>query len=291
MTPFAILPVGNLLGEGIQWNAADQAFWWTDIQTCRLYRHDLASNETTSFATPERLCCFAFAEGDPRILAAFETGIAWFDVATGAVEWLHRPEFGTTGRRFNDGGVDRQGRFWAGTMCEAAPHGTAALFRLDAAGTLTRQIEGVAIANGACWSPDGRRFHFADSPRQTITAYDLDPSTGDLSNPTRFATLTGEAYPDGATIDADGHLWSAHWAAGRVVRYRPDGGIDRTLDLPVTQPTCCAFGGPDLDVLAVTTARDDLPAAALAAQPLAGHVFLYRPGVTGLEEPRYRRRA
>lgn len=291
MTPFAILPVGNILGEGIRWNVADQAFWWTDIQARRLYRHHLASGETTSVATPERLCCFAFVEDDTRLIAAFETGIAFFDGATGAVDWLHRPEAGDTGRRFNDGGVDRQGRFWAGTMCETAPHGSAALFRLDAAGALTRQIEGVAIANGACWSPDGRRFHFADSPRQTITAYDVDPATGDLANPTLFAAITGEAYPDGATIDAEGHMWSAHWAGGRVVRYHSGGDVATTIALPVTQPTCCAFGGPDLDILAVTSARDELSAEALAAQPLAGHVFLFRPGATGIEEPRYRRGA
>jgi sugar lactone lactonase YvrE len=282
--PLGVIPVANMLGEGVLWNPADGAFWWTDIQSRRLYRHHLASGETTHVETLERLCSFALA-GD-RLLAAFETGLAWFDPRTAAVERLVEITPAGSGRRLNDGRTDRQGRFWVGSMCEDAPEGAAALHRFSR-GALTRQREGVTISNGLCWSPDGRILYFADSPRQAITAFDFNTETGDLGPCRPFATTSGDAYPDGATVDAEGCMWSAQWGGGQVVRYDPQGRIVGTLAVPATQVTCLAFGGPDLDILCITTARDGLSPADLDRQPQAGHAFLYRACVAGLEEVSY----
>ncbi len=285
------LPVANLLGEGVLWNAADGAFWWTDIQARRLYRHHLASGETESFPTPERLCCFAFMAGDARLLAAFESGVALFDHRTGAIERLAKPTLFRGGRRLNDGRVDRQGRFWVGTMCEGdggAKDGSAALYRFGANRRLERQLKDVTISNGLCWSPDGTRMYFADSPRQTITAFAFDPASGTISDPQPFAKTTGDAFPDGATVDAEGHLWSAQWGGSQVVRYGPDGAISGVLPVAASRATCLAFGGPDLDMILVTTARDGMSTAELEREPQAGHAFLYRARVRGLEEVAYR---
>jgi sugar lactone lactonase YvrE len=127
-------------------------------------------------------------------------------------------------------------------------------------------------------------MYFADSPTHVIQVFDLLEPEGVLSAPRAFARTPAGAYPDGAAVDADGCVWSAHWGSGTVVRYTPGGVVDRTLHLPTTQPSCVCFGGPDLDVLCVTTARRGLSSAALSAQPNAGDVFLYRVGVKGLAE-------
>ncbi len=285
----AVLPVANQLGEGVLWNPADGAFWWTDILGKRLYRHELARGQTSWVETPHRLCAFAFLERPGHILAAFDTGLAWFTPATGAVEWLHQPPELAPGRglRLNDGRVDRQGRFWVGSMCEdtgTAPFGSAALYRLDRDLRLSQVLTGIGISNGICWSVDGTRFHFADSPRQTIRRHDCDPATGDLGPAVPFAETSGEAFPDGAIIDSQDHMWSAQWGGGRVVRYDPQGVIRDEIVLPVSQPTCAAFGGEGLDILCVTSAWDGLSAQDRARQPEAGHTFLYRVAVPGVRE-------
>lgn len=286
----ATLPVANILGEGVQWNPRDGSFWWTDIHGKRLYRHHLASNQTSFIATPERVGTFAFLAGDDRLMVAFETGFALFHPVTGALDWKHRPEAGGTGRRFNDGRVDRQGRFWAGTLVENADkagENSAALWRLDRDGSLHRMLDGVSIANGLCWSPDSTILYFADSPTQKISRFDFDAATGAMTNRRLFAHTAPGHYPDGAIIDAEGHMWSAQWGGHKVLRLDPTGAVRTVLEMPVEQPTCIAFGGPDLSIACVTSARDGLSPAALESQPAAGHAFLYQMDVKGLAELPY----
>jgi sugar lactone lactonase YvrE len=270
----------NMLGEGPLWNDEDGKFWWTDILASRLHRMDPQTRVIETIATPERLGCFAFISGEQRrILAAFESGVGVFDCGTGTVEWLARPEVGT-GRRFNDGRVDRQGRFWIATMVEdpvRAGAESAALYRFDSRG-LSVQETGVRIGNGLCVSPDGGTLYFADSPRQSIHAYDLDQATGALSGRREFATVA-EGYPDGAAVDRQGCLWSARWGAGRLVRHAPDGSVLDLLPLPVQHPTCVAFGGPDLRLMFVTSAQHGPTAP---EDPSAGSVLLFKSDVAGL---------
>ncbi|QUD88300.1 SMP-30/gluconolactonase/LRE family protein [Phenylobacterium montanum] len=286
-----VIEAGDILGEGPLWNVREQRLWWTDIQSRRLRSLDLASKTITDVATPERVGSFAFVEGRPGVLVvAFETGLAWFRPGDGAVEWIARPEAGGTGRRFNDGRTDRQGRFWAGTMVEdevRAGADSASLWRLGPDGVLTVCQAGVSISNGLTASPDGRTLYFADSPKQAMYAYDLDPKTGALSGRRGFGEVA-RGYPDGAVVDAEGFVWSARWGAGEVVRHAPDGSVVETISLPISQPTCVAFGGPDLKLMFVTSASDGLTAEERRAQPLAGALFIFESDVPGLAEAEYR---
>ena len=151
-----------------------------------------------------------------------------------------------------------------------------------------RVVGDVSIANGLCWSPDGDWMYFADSPERTIWRFAVDRETGLPGEREVFARTPEGAYPDGACIDASGCYWSAQWGASRVVRYTPEGSIDQVIETPVSQPSCVAFGGPDLRQLCITTARDGLDDAGIAAEPLAGDILIYRVETTGLAEDRWR---
>ena len=287
MGPIDKIEVGNTLGEGVLWDVAAQTLWWTDIHERKLYRYDYRARRTETIATPERLCSFGFVRDSGKLIAAFESGLALFDPESGDTSWIARPER-RKDIRFNDGRVDRRGRFWAGGMVEAEGSDQKAnLYCLSGNGKLEIRETGVAISNGISWSPDGTRFYFADLPLRTIFVYDFDAPSGAISNKRVFATTPEGAYPDGANVDAEGFLWSAHWGAGQVVRYAPNGTVDRTIDVPASQPTCIAFGGPDLDLLFVTSARDGLKQDALLRHPSAGDVFIYRVGTRGLPDARF----
>lgn len=285
--PDHVIPAGNILGEGIQWH--DGRLWWTDIHGRCLHRHDWASGATQVMAMPERVGSFALTGVDDRLLCAFETGFAHLDLGEGTLAWRARPEQPGSGVRFNDGRVDRRGAFWAGTMVEDAARAAGrrgTLYRFDGDGAVTAAVDDIGIANGLAWSPDGRWMYFADSPRRVIWRFAVDPDTGLPHDRTEFAETPDGAFPDGACVDADGGYWSAQWGASRVVRYTPAGAVDRVITVPVSQPSCVALGGDDLKTLCVTTARDGLDAAALAGEPLAGDVLLYRVDVAGLPEMR-----
>lgn len=285
--PVAIFPVQNVLGEGILWDSRRQVLWWTDIQSRRLYRHDWLRADTRILDTPERVGSFGLVADSERLITAFESGIALYDTHDGAVSWLaRRPDPAV---RFNDGRVDRQGRFWSGTMAEAdETAASGCLYSVDSRFGTRCQLTGIRISNSLCMSPDGKQLYFADSPTRTIRVFELNEPEGTLGASRIFAQTPAGADPDGAAIDADGCLWSAHWGAGCVVRYTPEGRIDRTLRVPASQPTCVCFAGPDLDMLCVTTARIGLTEAALLGEQNAGDVFLYRVGVQGLPEAEYR---
>ena len=286
-----VIETGDVLGECPLWSIDEGRLWWTDIQSRRLRRLDPKTRKIEDFAAPERVGAFAFVEGRPGVLlTAFETGLAMFEPASGKLDWVVRPETLGSGRRFNDGRTDRQGRFWIGTMVEdeaRAGAASAAVWRLDADGSLTAQIEGVRISNGLCTSPDGKTLYFADSLSGVMEAYDLDPQTGAISGKRLFAEV-GRGGPDGSTVDAEGRVWSARWGAGEVVCLSPDGRELEVVHLPVVQPTCVAFGGEGLKLMFVTTASDGLTAAERAAQPLAGAIFIYQSDVPGLAEVAYR---
>jgi L-arabinonolactonase len=289
-TPYAIIPAANVLGEGVLWDDAAAALWWTDIQSSELLRYDWKTERVERTKLPNRLGSFGLVEDSTDMIAAFADGIALYHPTTASLQWICRQSHGALHMRFNDGRMDRQGRFWTGTMIENdSADGEATLYCVNTDGVTVSHERGLRITNGLCTSPDGRRLYLADSPRSVIYRYALDPDTGTLSDRQVFARTSSGAYPDGANVDADGCMWSAQWGGSRVVRYTPDGRIDRTLEVPVSQPTCIAFGGPDRDLLFVSTARDGLSAQVLAAEPHAGDVLVYRvPGVRGLPEPRFR---
>lgn len=279
-TLIAQLPVGNELGEGIQWRAEDACVWWTDINGKVLYRADWPSCDIHSYAMPERLCSFAFHDQGDVILAAFESGLAHLHLPSCKIEWLHKVNGLASGIRLNDGRVDRLGRFWVGSMVEKmedCDKPLAELYCFDAKpGEPPRICEtDIWISNGLCWGPKGDVMYFADSPRQKIYRYDFESDSGIMSNRTVLASTPSGAYPDGANVDRNGNLWSAHWGAGQVVCYSPEGNILGHVKTPASQPSCIAFGGENLDLLFVTSARDGLSDEALNAEPKAGNVFVF----------------
>jgi sugar lactone lactonase YvrE len=285
------LKAGDELGEAILWNQQDGKFWWTDIHGKRLRRHRPGDSTIEAIPMPERLGSFALIAGDEsdtRILAAFETGLAVYDLKTGEIRFLHRPESKISGRRFNDGRVDRAGRFWAGTMVEnaqAAGKDSATLWRVETTGVVTAQLGNVAIANGLAANLAGTRVYFADSPKQIIFKLTIDETTGLITEKSAFAKID-QGFPDGATVDAEDCLWVAIWGAGTILRFDPSGRRIASLALPASQPTCLAFGGGRLDLLYVTSAREGLlPEEAIRQD--AGNVFVIDTGVHGVPEPRF----
>ncbi|HSC68347.1 MAG TPA: SMP-30/gluconolactonase/LRE family protein, partial [Cellvibrio sp.] len=167
------------------------------------------------------------------------------------------------------------------------PDQCASLYSLKADGSVSQHLTGLHISNALCWSPDSRKLYHADSPTHSIRVYDFDVQTGALSNSKIFAQTETGIEPDGACVDAEGFLWNAQWGGSRVVRYAPDGNKNLVLDMPVSQATCVAFGGKNLNLLAVTSARIGLSDEVLQQQPHAGNLFIFETDFTGLPESRF----
>jgi L-arabinonolactonase len=284
----------HVLGEGIVWNERSGRLLWTDIESSELWSHDPQSGALERWPLPERLCSMALTGSDERLLLGLASGLAFFDLRSAELTRLCEVEPHLPSTRLNDGRVDRQGRFVFGMFNEAndPKHPVGGFYRLNHDLSVERLPLGdVAIANSICFSPDGRTMYYADSATREIRCCDYDPDSGAVTNLRVFAHAdAAPGDPDGSTIDADGYLWSARWGAGQVVRFAPDGSVDRVLDLPAPQPTCPAFGGPGLDVLYVTSAAKDLSAQELAQAGASGGVFAHAAGVRGLSEERFGRR-
>lgn len=277
------IDVGNTLGEGVLWNSKEQSVWWTDIQECKLYRLTWPGRELEVFDTPERLCAFAFTDRDDCIIAAFETGFALYDYRRGEVLWRKTLLQKGCGLRFNDGKIDRQGRFWAGTMVEDGRDDAAAvLYCLEPNGVVSEQEKGIHIANGCCWDVNSSHFYFADSKRRSIYRYRFDARRGAVDKREVFARTMLGTFPDGATVDSDGYLWSAQWRGARIQRYAPDGNIAGAIPVPVSQPTCVTFGGPEMDLMFVTSARETLHDWSLEAERQAGSLFVFQTPFKGV---------
>jgi L-arabinonolactonase len=235
----------------------------------------------------DRVCCFA-----PRrtggFIVAFAKEIAFFDPASGKTSRIQRFEPEQADTRLNDGRTDRQGRFIAGGMNEGSGAPTSTVVRVDVDGSVATIISEIGCANSTCFSPDGKRMYFADSFVGIIWLYDYDPITGTPSNRRVLKDFKGDqGIPDGSCVDAEGAVWNAVWEGRRVVRILPDGTIDRSIEVPVLKPTCCAFGGPDLETLYITTSRLQSTAEQLAREPTAGSLFAYRPGVRGIADAQF----
>lgn len=282
--------VSNLLGEGIQWRHEDQSLWWTDILAQKLYRHDFAGAVTRTWDMPEPLGSFAFTNSPNFIVTAFASGFAIFNLRTCSTSWISKPPFLPGEGRFNDGRADRQGRFWSGTMM-ANPGGDAPaagrMFRLDLNGAVSIHETNINISNGLCWSPDSSHLYFADSLKGEIYRYNFDAKSGNCSQRTVFAEAPTGGSPDGAAVDASGNLWSAQWGLGEIHIYTTDGALTDKIKVPASQPTCVAFGGENMDMLFVSSAKDGLSGSELAEQPSAGSVFVYKTNTKGLPENRF----
>jgi sugar lactone lactonase YvrE len=256
----------------------DNRLYWFDIKSYRLSSFDPATEARQVFELPVRASAAA-PRADGTLLLATEAGLAFFDPRSGSFDLRQKMDLGD-GFRSNDGVLLGDGCFWWSSMDDNGGERPGRIYRTCPDGFTESLIEGIHIANSLAMSPDGARLYLADSKKQTIWVYD----TADLSRRQVFATTT-LGGPDGSCVDAEGCLWNAEWGAWRVVRYAPDGAIDRVVEIPVEQPSACMFGGPDLATLYITSAWEDLSDEARAEQPLAGSLFAFEPGVRGLALP------
>lgn len=277
-----IANVHAVLGEGPVWVAREGALYWVDIKGRKVFRLG-SSGQIDCWNTPLRVGSIA-PRASGGFIAGTDQGIAHIDLADNRFDIVASPEASRPSNRFNDGKVDRQGRFWAGTMDDAEREATGTLYcfapdlRWDVADG------GYRVTNGPAFSPSGDRMYHNDSPRRVTYVFDLAPDGAATNRRTLLQFAAGDGYPDGMTVDAEGCLWIAFWDGGCVRRFSPQGALLKTVEMPVTRPTSLAFGGADLDRLYVTSASIGLEPDAAAMQPNAGGLFMLSPGVRGVED-------
>ena len=276
----------DILGESPLWNEREQALYWIDIRRPALRRLDHASGRIDTWSLPDLVGSIAFCD-DGGLLMAISERIASFDLATGSLTTIATLPTRIPGHRFNDGRCDHQGRFWVGTMhnLTRAPEGV--LYRLDARGQLIAVDSGICIPNSLAWSPDGRTMYFADSLLYTIFAYDFDPYRRRDERRARVRDDAGARVR--GRLDSRRRGLPLECRVQRLARgaLRARWAVDRVIDLPTHRPTCCAFGGPNLETLYITTASQQMSADELAKEPLAGSLLAMDVGVRGLVEPRF----
>ena len=276
VTPqLAELPVPRAaLGEGPCWVPAEGALYWTDIPAGRVHR--LATDGThSSWDTGQPAGAIAPRAGGGLALAA-KDGFWALDPATGELALLAHVEADVHDNRMNDGACDAAGRFFAGTMAEDESPGAGTLYRLGPDHDVTPILAGVSVSNGIGWSLDESRMYYVDSPTRGVDVFDYDAASGSIGNRRLFASIGGgeRVIPDGLAVDADGCVWVALWGGAALVRYRHDGRPIQTIEIPAAHVTSCAFGGPDLATLYITTAG--------GPGRCAGALLACQPGPTGL---------
>ncbi len=286
----------NTLGEGPLWDVAEQRLYWVDSMRQQIWRCAADGSGIETWDLPSAIGSLALRAGDGAVLA-LESGLHFFDFASGTLDLIAHPETGKEHVRLNDGKVDSRGRFVVGSLDMTAvlepvdrKDRRGVLYRLDPDLTLTALDGLIANSNGPCWSPDNRTFYFTDSVDDTVCAYEWDEASGTPGNKREFARFDKLSIPDGATVDAEGYYWcvlnGAFSGRGELRRFAPDGTPDRTVPLPSTKPTSLAFGGPNLDIAFVTTMSipGQFPETPYDGRLLAVHGL----GVRGKPENRFK---
>jgi sugar lactone lactonase YvrE len=280
------------LGEGVVWCDKRRAVLWTDIEGARLWMHVPADGRTHTWTLPERLGSFALCESG-ALLLGLAKGLAFadLDVTADSLRVTRVAEVESGARtRINDGRADRSGNFVFGTLDEDFKSPLASFYQYSVRHGLRRlDIDRVIIANSICFSPDGGTMYFCDSPARRIMQCDYDAAGARVSHVREFADLAAHpGFPDGSTIDAGGNLWNAEWGSFGVRCYTPEGRLDRQIEVPAKNPSCVTFGGPNLDELFITTARQDMTPQELDAMPQAGGVYrVVVEDARGLAEPTF----
>ena len=284
-----LVDVKTTLGEGPLWDVDEQRLYWIDSFDGRVFRCTEDGREIRSWDVPQKIGSMALRRGGGAVVS-LARGFHLLDFKTGEVELIIDPEPDKANNRLNDGKVDKRGRFVAGSMdtMEEGPNG--ALYRLDPDLSLHTIDRDIIVSNGPCWSPAGDTFYFTDTWTGEIWAYDYDLDTGNVSNRRTFATVDTSqgGAADGSTVDAEGYLWSALVYDGRLIRYAPDGSVDREIRMPVKKVTSVMFGGPNLDILYVTSmAKPPLPRFP-GDGVMRGSLFaVYDLGIQGVPESRF----
>jgi sugar lactone lactonase YvrE len=279
--PQSILTLGATLGEGPVWVARDAALWFVDIKAPAIHRFDPALECVNSWTAPAQVGWIA-PSSDGLFLVGLQTGLHRFDPARGSFTLVHAPEADRPGNRLNDATVDGKGHLWFGSMDDAEVADTGRIYRFDGVDCIDSSLAPVCITNGPALSPDGTILYHTDTLGRTL--WQSRVGEGNHLHDTRlFATIEeGAGYPDGPTVDAEGCVWTGLFAGWGVRRYDPDGALIKSIAFPVANVTKIAFGGEDLATAYATTAAKGLSAAERAAQPLAGDLFAFDPGVSGL---------
>lgn len=288
--PICVVPAGDWTGEGVVWKEDEKSLYWVDISRFLVHRLDVDSGSTRSWQFDEPTTTLALTDHpDTLVVAVASRVITWKpasdqrkDMTQSLVDW---PEI-----RLNDGAAGPDGQFWVGSMRNNVgsdgsdldiDFGTAGeLMRVDRSGGYRVVQAGIGISNTICWSPGADKFYFADTVANEIWTFDFDAMSGTIGNKRPFLSQFERGLPDGSAVDREGYLWNARYAGGCVIRISPDGIVDRIVDLPVSNITNCAFGGPDLKTLYITSAR------VVSAKPerLEGSLFSIAVETPGLPE-------
>ena len=272
------------IGECPTWSLADRALWWVDIVGRTLNRFDPATGAAQALPMPADIGSFGLRAAG-GFVAALRDGLWLVDDRGVLQRRVATAPYDSSTHRFNDGRCDPFGRFWVGSMNERRDAASAKLWRLDADLSLHEMVDGLTISNGLGWSPDARTMYHADTPAHTVWSWRVDP-TGEIADRRVFARFEGETdRPDGAAVDRDGHYWVAFYRGAKVVRIAPDGGVVAEYPTPCVCPTACAFGGPDLRTLFVTSATHERPADEIRRYPQSGGLFAMAVDVPGRPEP------
>jgi sugar lactone lactonase YvrE len=269
------------LAEGPWWDEQRQELLWVDIFSGKVHMFDPASGQDRVFGVGQPIGMVARRRSG-GLVCAVRDGVGFIDPERQTFELAAPIEIANRANRMNDGACDPAGRLWAGTMATDLSPSAGNLYRISSTLQVTPVLPKVSISNGLDWSPDGQTFYFTDSTTKRLDAYDFDIDTGEISNGRVLVDLPDPvATPDGMAVDAEGTIWVAMWDGGCVQRFSPEGMLLETLDLPVIRPTSVAFGGPALNQLFITSARNGLTPRQLQDQPHAGGIFVLEPGVTG----------
>ena len=279
------------VGESPVWDAETGRLYWVDVrERPSISMVEIQTLEQTTFPMTEEIGSIVLTQCG-RLIAAMRSGLALFDPRTGALNPLHDPEPELSANRLNDGKCDAEGRLWFGSLNPDSSLAEGSLYILGTDLQCRLAMNDLVTPNGHAWSLDGRTMYLSDTRRGLIHAHDFDAGTGDFGPPRTFADLGHfPGGPDGATIDRKGFLWSAQFNGGCLVRFSPDGRMDRIVRLPVSKPTSCTFGGPDHDHLYVTSAARGMGQGRLAAEPLAGRVLVLDVGVGGFPPARFKKK-
>lgn len=276
------------LGEGALWDDRDGVLYWVDILQNKLHRFDPRDRSNLSYDVGESVSTVVLSV-DARLLLGLRSGIGWLDPATRRVGHIVDPEPHKPHTRMNDGKCDPMGRFWIGSYCERAPEFDGALYCLHPNLELETKLSGIQCSNGLVWSADRRSFYYIDSPRHEIWGFDYQAQSGTIHDQRVVANVDAElGSPDGMSIDAEGKLWVAIWGGGCVQRIDPrTGRLELEIRVPAANVSSVAFGGEDLDVLYITTARVGRTPQELSTEPLAGSLFAVRVPYRGVVANRF----
>jgi len=279
------------LGETPIWCPRSRRIWWIDIEQPQLHAYDERTGQHEVFDFRDRASFLGSLalHRQGGFLIALDTTLYRFDPADGTLDKIVEIEPASAGTRLNDGRCDHQGRFWVGTMDAAIEKPLGSLYCVEPDGTARRYFGDIIVSNSIATSPDDSTLYVSDTRRYKLWAFDLDARTAEISGQRVFVDYETLApgRPDGACVDAEGYVWNAVYAGSRVVRYSPQGEVDRVIHLPTTNPTCVCFGGDDLGTLYISTATKAIAPEIFANEPWSGALLSIRPGVRGLPEPMF----